>query len=76
MAATDHHKEIAMKTTTTITALGEWPHGGTSEEILAIACPISTLPEYNDGNDLQLFTGIGVVSTDLDLVPHLAALWA
>jgi hypothetical protein len=60
---------------TTITTLGEWTYRGESETILAVACPISTRPEFNDGNDLQLFTEVGVVSIDLSLIPHLAALW-
>ena len=67
--------------TTTITTLGEWTYAGESHDILAVACPISTFPEYNDGTDLQLFCRVRVldmdftVNTDKFLVPHVAALW-
>lgn len=67
--------------TTTITTLGEWTYAGESHDILAVACPINTDPEYNDGIDLQLFCRVRVldmdftVNTDKFLVPHVAALW-
>ena len=61
---------------TTITTLGEWIDGNERHEIVAVACPISTIPEFNDGADLQVFTLHFTVATDEALVPHLAALWA
>ena len=68
-------------TTTTTATLGEWTHAGESHEILAVACPISTFPEFNDGTDLKLFCRVRsmdmdfTVNTDKFLVPHVAALW-
>ena len=70
-----------MESTTTITTLGEWTYAGESHEILAVACPISTRPEYNDGTDLELLCRVRVVDTDFMVhtdkfeVPHVAALW-
>ena len=66
-------------TTETLTTLGEWTHAGESHEILAVACPISTVPEFNDGQDLQLFCRCQdiqfTIMTDVFLSPHVAALW-